>query len=233
MTPAPGKEDLPEMLSSIRRHITYANVAATLALVLAMSGGALAASHYLINSTRQIKPSVLRYLHGRNGAHGLNGKNGVNGKNGATGKTGAAGKNGAVAGYYTGQGTTPIYITGNTQGNPATIAQKALPAGNFLIDAAVQVDMSAASSGGYASVTCTLADGSNSHQSTFASALGAKAGGYGVSGEIPLQIAVSSPYASSTVTLNCMTLTSASSGTNLSTDAVNATISAVQTSTIG
>jgi hypothetical protein len=45
-----------------RIRFTYANVVATLALVLAMSGGALAASHYLITSTRQISPRVLKKL---------------------------------------------------------------------------------------------------------------------------------------------------------------------------
>lgn len=45
-----------------RRHLSYANVVATVALVFAMSGGALAAAHYLITSTSQIKPSVLRTL---------------------------------------------------------------------------------------------------------------------------------------------------------------------------
>ncbi len=59
------------MLSSIRRHITYANVAATMALVFAMGGTAVAAKHYLINSTRQIRPSVLKALHGANGKNGL------------------------------------------------------------------------------------------------------------------------------------------------------------------
>lgn len=44
----------------MRRHLTYANVTATLALVFAMSGGALAAKRYLIGSTGQIDPKVLR-----------------------------------------------------------------------------------------------------------------------------------------------------------------------------
>jgi len=47
---------------SVRRHMTYANVAATLALFLSMGAGAVAASHYLITSTSQIKPSVQRSL---------------------------------------------------------------------------------------------------------------------------------------------------------------------------
>jgi hypothetical protein len=54
-------------MGSIRRHLNYANVVATLALLFAMSGGALAASHYLINSTTQINPKVLKKLKGRSG----------------------------------------------------------------------------------------------------------------------------------------------------------------------
>jgi hypothetical protein len=46
------------------RHLSYANVTATLALIFSMGSGALAANHYLITSTKQIKPSVLRTLHG-------------------------------------------------------------------------------------------------------------------------------------------------------------------------
>jgi hypothetical protein len=44
----------------MRKHLTYANVTATLALVFAMSGGAFAAKHYLVSSTSQINPKVLR-----------------------------------------------------------------------------------------------------------------------------------------------------------------------------
>jgi hypothetical protein len=47
-------------MTSIRRHLSYANVVATFALVFAMSGGALAAQHYLLRSTKQIKPSLLK-----------------------------------------------------------------------------------------------------------------------------------------------------------------------------
>jgi hypothetical protein len=50
-----------------QKRITYANVAATLALVFSMSGGALAATHYLINSTKQISPKVLKKLKGPRG----------------------------------------------------------------------------------------------------------------------------------------------------------------------
>ena len=79
----------------IRRHLNYANITATIALVFAMSGGALAASHYLITSTKQIKPSVLKSLKGANGKNGASGANGTNGTNGAPGEKGANGNNGA------------------------------------------------------------------------------------------------------------------------------------------
>jgi hypothetical protein len=61
----------------IRGHLTYANVVATLALVLAMSGGAVAATHYLIRSTKQISPRVLRQLRGHRGRTGPPGPPGV------------------------------------------------------------------------------------------------------------------------------------------------------------
>jgi hypothetical protein len=72
----------------MRRRLSYANVTATLALVFAMSGGALAANHYLITSTKQISPKVLKKLKGNAG------KAGANGANGATGATGAQGPGG-------------------------------------------------------------------------------------------------------------------------------------------
>ena len=79
---------------SIRKRLNYSNVVATLALFFAMSGGALAASHYLITSTKQIKPSVLKSLKGANGKNGAPGEKGANGTNGAPGEKGANGTNG-------------------------------------------------------------------------------------------------------------------------------------------
>jgi hypothetical protein len=76
---------------SIRRHLSYANVVATLALVFAMSGGALAASHYLINSTKQINPKVLKKLTGKTGAAGATGATGAPGATGPAGPKGAQG----------------------------------------------------------------------------------------------------------------------------------------------
>src|SRR5437588_12668658 len=77
-----------------RTHLTYANVTATLALVFAMSGGALAAKHYLINSTKQVSPKVLKALKGKTGKAGATGKEGPAGKEGPLGTTGKEGPRG-------------------------------------------------------------------------------------------------------------------------------------------
>jgi hypothetical protein len=79
------------MLSFVRRRLTFANVALTVALVFAMSGGAFAASKFLITSTKQIKPSVLASLKGKAGPAGANGVNGAAGSAGPQGPAGPAG----------------------------------------------------------------------------------------------------------------------------------------------
>jgi hypothetical protein len=76
-------------VNAIVRRLTYANVAATLALVFAMSGGALAAKHFLISSTKQISPSVLKQLRGKTGRAG---PTGPAGREGAVGPQGNEGK---------------------------------------------------------------------------------------------------------------------------------------------
>jgi hypothetical protein len=83
------------MFSQIRKRITYVNVLVTLALVFAMTGGALAAKKYLITSTKQISPSVLKSLQGKAGAAGAPGPQGPAGPGGAKGENGANGSNGA------------------------------------------------------------------------------------------------------------------------------------------
>lgn len=78
---------------SVRRHLSYANVVATTALVFAMSGGALAASHYLIDSTKQINPTVLKQLKAK-GATGPAGAPGAAGPQGPAGPSGSPGTKG-------------------------------------------------------------------------------------------------------------------------------------------
>jgi hypothetical protein len=82
--------------------MTYANVLATLALLFAMAGGAAAASHYLITSSKQISPKVLKELKtagprgtaGPAGAAGPAGPSGPAGANGTNGASGVEGKQG-------------------------------------------------------------------------------------------------------------------------------------------
>jgi hypothetical protein len=116
------------MFSALRRRLTYTNVGVTLALFFSMSGGALAAGHYLVTSTKQIKPSVLSALKGKagsagasgatgpaggtgpagaqgpQGSAGVKGETGAEGKEGKPGKEGKAGKEGSP---WTAGGTLP------------------------------------------------------------------------------------------------------------------------------
>ena len=81
------------MFSALRKRIRVSptTVIATLALVFAMTGGAYAAKKYLITSTKQISPSVLKALQGKAGAAGANGAQGAAGAQGPAGPQGAAG----------------------------------------------------------------------------------------------------------------------------------------------
>jgi hypothetical protein len=73
-----------------------AMMVALMALVFAMGGTSYAAAnHYLITSTKQIKPSVLTKLRGAAGPRGLAGTAGATGAQGLKGDTGTAGATGA------------------------------------------------------------------------------------------------------------------------------------------
>ncbi len=99
------------MFSRIRKHFTYANVAMTLALVFAMSGGAYAASKYVITSTKQIKPSVLKGLKGSQGTRGPAGPAGPAGPSGPSGPAGSAGPAGKGEKGETGNTGTSVTST--------------------------------------------------------------------------------------------------------------------------
>ncbi len=58
------------MLRAITRHVSASGVLAVIALVFAMTGGAYAAKRYLITSTAQISPKVLKTLKGKPGPAG-------------------------------------------------------------------------------------------------------------------------------------------------------------------
>jgi len=74
------------------RHPSPPTIIATIALFFSMGGASLAvASHYLITSTSQIKPSVVRQLQHGAAAKVITGPSGAAGPAGAQGSTGAPG----------------------------------------------------------------------------------------------------------------------------------------------
>ena len=83
------------MFASFRTRFGLPGLIAVVALVFAMVGGAYAANKFVITSTKQIKPSVLKALQGKPGPAGLAGQNGTSGANGKDGTNGANGKDGA------------------------------------------------------------------------------------------------------------------------------------------
>jgi hypothetical protein len=119
------------MFSALRRRLTYTNVVVTLALFFSMSGGALAASHYLITSTKQISPKVLKSLTGKagpagapgaagagsqgpagpGGSQGPAGPEGKQGPAGPEGKQGEKGPKGAIGAPWPAGGTLPSEAT--------------------------------------------------------------------------------------------------------------------------
>lgn len=101
------------MLSFIRRRLTVANLAIVAVLVLVMSGGAYAANKYLITSTKQISPKVLKQLKGMAGQAGAPGKEG---KQGQEGKAGTNGTNGANGSGTNGTSATTETFVGKAHG---------------------------------------------------------------------------------------------------------------------
>ncbi|HEY1450886.1 MAG TPA: hypothetical protein VGF47_08025 [Solirubrobacteraceae bacterium] len=164
----------------MRRHLNYANVVATLALLFAMSGGALAAKHYLVNSTSQINPKVLKKLKagggkpgtaGPLGATGVKGATGPQGATGPVGKTGDTGKAGdhgdrgvqgepglegpagigpAFATFHDGE----IEVTSTEESKSTVVATLNVPAGDYAIFGKLYVSSNKT---GTTSVFCRLA----------------------------------------------------------------------------
>jgi hypothetical protein len=121
-------------------HLSPATVIATLALVFAMTGGAYAANKFLITSTKQISPKVLKSLKGANGKNGATGPAGAAGAGtagvqgpagaaGSKGETGVAGAPGAKGekGEKGTTGFTKTLPSGETETGSYGFATKATP----------------------------------------------------------------------------------------------------------
>jgi hypothetical protein len=160
----------------MRRRISYANVTATLALVFAMSGGALAANSYLINSTKQINPKVLKKLTGKTGKTGSTGTSGAVGATGAAGLTGAQGQKGETGpkgeegkegpiGPSNAYGlSSTIGPTLKTAGLQTVATLSNLPAGSYTIVATFDAFNFASSA---VSVDCQLTGGTDTDEEHF------------------------------------------------------------------
>jgi hypothetical protein len=147
---------------------------ALVAIAVGIGGGTAfaATKHYLITSTKQIKPSVLKSLkkagpRGAKGATGSQGAQGNAGANGTNGTNGTNGVNGAVAGY---SGTGQVSMGTQMQ---LTVLTKTLPAGSYVISGSVAVQAQrpgATPSSTGASVQCGLTlSGSGTVNETFTS----------------------------------------------------------------
>ena len=126
------------MFGGIRKRVSYTNVVLTLILVFAMSGGAYAAGRYLITSTKQISPKVLKALAGKGGAAGPAGAAGAAGPVGPAGAkgesgVGQAGKEGPAGPTGPSGPTGPAGPTGpqGQTGFTATLPSKATETGTW------------------------------------------------------------------------------------------------------
>jgi hypothetical protein len=158
----------------LRRHLTYANVAASLALFLALGGAAYAATQLPKNSvgTNQIRKEAVtaakiakktrQQLQGQRGPAGQQGPQGKTGAKGATGVKGAVGARGAQGntGAPGVDGTGPALEVVTSlkpiEAVGSTVVSQNLAPGAYVVTADVVVESTVTTA-----VTCTL-NGSNS-----------------------------------------------------------------------
>lgn len=157
------------MRKSLLQHLSYANIVATVALVFAMSGGALAATHYLVNSTKQINPAVMRKLQGKSGKRGVTGPQGVPGLEGPAGPQGQEGPRGLEGKAQSGVAAYEMALAPSLEELPAgaskTLTLADVPPGAYAISARALIVPVEEAKG---AAECVLAAGSDSDRSVAA-----------------------------------------------------------------
>lgn len=156
----------------LRRHLTYANVAATLALFLALGGAAYAATQLPRNSvgTGQLRAEAVtagkiakktrKQLQGDRGPAGAQGPQGKTGKQGPKGASGAKGAQGATGPRGTNgtDGTGPAVevfgVLKPIEATGSTVLAQNLGVGAYAISADLTVESAAPTA-----VTCVLTGG--------------------------------------------------------------------------
>ncbi len=116
------------MSKLFRKQFNAPTAIAVLALVFAMTGGAWAANEYVVTSTKQIKPKVLKKLRGRTGKTGATGATGAAGPQGPKGDTGPAGAS-ATALWAVVNSSGAIVRSSGTTGSLHLV-----PAGQYEVD---------------------------------------------------------------------------------------------------
>jgi hypothetical protein len=177
---------------------------------------------------------------GRDGAAGKDGVNGADGVNGENGANGVDGANGAAGGF--GAALAPgeaIPYTTATEASPATILSKALPAGNFIVDAKAELVYTDTKAGGAAATVCKLIDipagggATTSDTSSWASAINVLFVLNLAQNTIPFALRVDSPLHASTLTIACYLAIKETAAGTFAAEAKNASITAVQTTVNG
>jgi hypothetical protein len=173
---------------------------------------------------------------GVNGATGVTGTSGATGTTGGTGPSGPTGVAGAVSGYSARQAPGKHTFTSATESSPTTIVSRELPAGSYIVDAKVEVQLSNTTAEGGAAVVCTLVDTPTEGGTPATDRAGLMtpidvlyAGFFFATNSLPLTLVVSSPAHTSKIVIACYVSLESANGGEFSATASNAAITAVQT----
>jgi len=183
-------------------------------------------------------PTAVTGETGATGVAGTNGVTGAQGPTGATGETGAVGPTGAggaVGGYSVRQApATHVIVTSGTEGIPITVVSRELPAGHYILNAKVELDLSNTTADAQVGVGCDLVDtpseGASTHDTAeWTTPIGVSHSGvYIASNSLPLTLAVSSSTHTSEISIACYVSFEKASD-EFGAQAGNAAITAVQT----